>query len=192
MQEEKTSHPRTPPCRWCPLVRRVARGLCLLLAVGVMLVGLAAVVLYGLILPRIDDFRPALAQLLADIEAGEVNAVVVLGLDRLVAVDVDLADRGTLDQRDHQHVAVTADLHVVEVARLEQRARRLGDRRLVDAVVHLDRDVVEHAAGGDPLQAFDTDVGDDETFGKNGPGEPQQQGKQDQETLHGGFWKVLC
>ena len=63
MQEEKTSHPRTPPCRWCPLVRRVARGLCLLLAVGVMLVGLAAVVLYGIILPRIDDFRPALAQL---------------------------------------------------------------------------------------------------------------------------------
>src|SRR5690606_22262246 len=85
-----------------------------------------------------------------------------LALDVLVAGDGELVDRRALADVEHQDVALAADADVLEEAGLVQRADRLGDARGIDAVAALDRQVGEHGAGADALQAVDADVADGE------------------------------
>ncbi|GIX35375.1 MAG: hypothetical protein KatS3mg126_1154 [Lysobacteraceae bacterium] len=87
-----------------------------------------------------------------------------LGLDVLVADQGDLVDRRTLGDLDHQDAALAVDLHVIEESGPEQGADRFGHARAVDPVAALDRQVGEHRAGRDPLQAVDPDVGHREGF----------------------------
>src|SRR3546814_4633138 len=70
--------------------------------------------------------------------------------------------RRALDHVHHQDVALAAHGHVLEEAGLVQRADRLPDVGLVDAVAALDRQVGEHGARADALQAVDADVADGE------------------------------
>ena len=85
-----------------------------------------------------------------------------LGLDGLVALDIDLADAGSLHHHDHQHVAVPANADVIKVAGGEEAARRGLQGLLVDQIPDRQRHGREHRAGRDALQALDTDVGHDE------------------------------
>ena len=157
MQEEKTSHPRTPPCRWCPLVRRVARGLCLLLAVGVMLVGLAAVVLYGIILPRIDDFRPALAQL-ASRTMGRAVTIGRLEVTRYGwEPQIEMHDVALADGHGHPGLQIRSVEAVVSLPaalrrgfeRLTVIAPRLEARRNADGSIEMAGNRLEEGRRGD-------------------------------------------
>jgi hypothetical protein len=102
---------------------------------------------------------------LSDGEARALEAVEQrLGFNRLVAVDVDLADARALGDHDHQHVAIAPDADVVEVASGKQAARRRPDCRGVGNIAHGDRHRGEHGARSDALQAFDPDVRDHEAL----------------------------
>src|SRR3546814_8330702 len=59
-------------------------------------------------------------------------------------------------------LALAAHGYVLEEAGLVKRADRLPDVGLVDAVAALDRQVGEHGARADALQAVDADVADGE------------------------------
>ena len=86
----------------------------------------------------------------------------VLGLDVLVAHELEALDRGPLAHDDHQRPAVAPQLDVAEEPGREQRAHRLLDAPLVQAVADVHRQVVVDRALGDALQALDADVADGE------------------------------
>ena len=86
----------------------------------------------------------------------------VLGLDVLVAGDRKALDRWPLADRDHQGPAVAAQLDVAEEPGAVQRAQRLLDAALIDAVADVDGQVVVDRALGDALQSFDAYVTDRE------------------------------
>ena len=89
----------------------------------------------------------------------------VLGLDVLVAGDLEALDRWPLEHRDDQRAAVAAQLDVAEEAGGVQRAQRFLDAALVEPVADVDRQVVEDRALGDALQPLDADVADGELAG---------------------------
>ncbi|MCY1300823.1 hypothetical protein D9M70_504070 [compost metagenome] len=91
----------------------------------------------------------------------------VFGADGLVALDLDARDGRPLDHGDHQHVAVAAELDVLEEAGLEQGAGGIDQLAVIGLVADVERQSAEHAAGGDPLQAIDADIGDGEGLGVN-------------------------
>ncbi|MND81326.1 hypothetical protein D3C80_731170 [compost metagenome] len=91
----------------------------------------------------------------------------VFGADGLVAFDLDAGDRRAFDYGDHQYVAVAAELDVLEETGLEQRAGRLDQATVVRRFTYVERQGPEDAAGGNPLQAVDADVGDGEGLGVN-------------------------
>ena len=91
----------------------------------------------------------------------------VFGADRLVAFDLDARHRRALDHVDDQDIAVAVQLDVLEEAGLEQRAGRVDQAAIIDLVADVQRQRAEHAAGGDPLQAVDTNIGDGEGLGVN-------------------------
>ena len=87
----------------------------------------------------------------------------VLGLDVLVALDLEALDRRPLEHRDHQRAALAADLDVAEEPVVVQRAcSASAHAALVEPVADVDRQVVVNRAFGDALQAFDADVADGE------------------------------
>ena len=90
------------------------------------------------------------------------RALQVLGLDVLVALDLEALDRGPLEHHDDQRVAVTAQLDVAEEAGREQGLDRLLLPAGVHAVADVDRQVVVDGALGDALQPLDPDVADHE------------------------------
>ncbi len=91
----------------------------------------------------------------------------VFGTDRLVAFDLDARHRRALDHIDDQHVAITVQLDVLEEPGLEQRAGRLHQAPVIGLVAHVQGQGTEDAAGGNPLQAIDADIGDGEGLGVN-------------------------
>ena len=114
---------------------------------------------------------------LADSKAGALEAVEQrLGFDGFVAVDTDLADARPFGDHDHEHIAIAADADIVEVAGRKETAGRGADTRRAGDVTNTDGHGGENTARGDPLQALDTDVGDDETLSP-GQGRHQPQGK---------------
>ena len=104
-----------------------------------------------------------------------------LGPEVVVAGKLDAADGRPFDHRHHERIAVAFQPYVAEEAGPEQGADRPGGARVVDGVADLDREIVEHGAGGDPLQAFQADVLDDERVGRAGPhhGAEQERGEGD-------------
>ncbi len=86
----------------------------------------------------------------------------VLGLDVLVALDLELGDGGPLDHHDQQGVAVAAQFHVAKEAGRVQRPHGFADALAVEVIADVHRQVVEYRAFGDSLQAFDADVADRE------------------------------
>ena len=121
----------------------------------------AAVVLVGEVLRHLIERRAVegLAGRQADVAQ---RLLQVFGLDVLVALDLDALERGTLEHRDHQRVAVAAQFHVAEEAGRVQRAHRLALALRDQMIADVDRQVVEDRAFGDALQSLELDVADDE------------------------------
>lgn len=101
-------------------------------------------------------------------QAGLFQALeqVFLG-NRLVALDLDAGDRRALDYSDYQHVAIAAELDVLEETGLEQGAGGLDQGLVVDGLADVQRQGGEHATGGHALQAIDPDIGNSEGLGVN-------------------------
>ena len=117
----------------------------------------AAEVLVGEVLGDILEHRAveSLAGGEADVAQGLLQ---ILGLDVLVAGDLEALDGGALQHHDHQGVAFAAYLHVAEEIRGIQRADRLTHALRGDVVTDVDGQVVINRTLGNTLQAFDFDV----------------------------------
>ena len=93
---------------------------------------------------------------------GQANALEALAqivfLEILVAADRDLRNRGSLDDRDDQDIALAAQRDVVEEAGLVERADGLFGAVRSQDVALLDRQVGEHRTGRDARQAIDANV----------------------------------
>ena len=111
-------------------------------------------------------FQGCALENLAFSQAGGAQALEqVLALDRLVAFQLDRRNGGTLDQVDHQHVAFATQLNILKEAGTEQGARSFDQFRIIDFVTNVQRQGAEYAAGGNPLQTIDADIGDLEGSG---------------------------
>ncbi len=111
----------------------------------------------------LDLFEHRLVEALAAREPDVAQRLLqVLGLDVLVALHLEAFDRRALQHRDDQHAAVATQLDVAKEAGAIQRFHRLGEAPPIELVADVDRQVVEDRAFGDALQAFDTNVADDE------------------------------
>jgi hypothetical protein len=105
---------------------------------------------------------------------GTQRLLEILGPDRLVALDLEAADRRVLLHYDDQHARIlAAELDVAEESHVVHRAQRLADALAVDPVADVHGQCVEQGAFGNALQAFDADVGDRERaiFGARGAGQ---------------------
>ena len=91
----------------------------------------------------------------------------VIGADRLVAFDLDARHRRALDHVDDQHIAIAVQLDVLEEPGLEQGTGRVHQAAVISLVTDVQRQGTEHAAGGNPLQAVDANIGDGEGLGVN-------------------------
>ena len=129
-------------------------GLFLDLGVDAHAVLAAAEVLVGEVLLHVLEHRAVegLAGGKADVAQ---RLLQVLGLDVLVAGDLEALDRGALEHHHHQRVAIAAHLHVAEEAGGVQRRIASRTRCGVEMVADVHRQVVEDRAFGDALQAFD-------------------------------------
>src|SRR6266545_700526 len=85
-----------------------------------------------------------------------------VGVELLVAGDIDAADRRALLHDDDEHVTLALEPHVAEEAGREQRLHRLRRLLVVDALADFHRQVAEHRARLGALHAFDADVAHDE------------------------------
>ena len=121
----------------------------------------AAEVLVGEILLDLIEHRSIEGLALREADVAQ-TLLQILGLDVLVALDLELGDRGPLDHHDEQRIAVAAQFDVAEETRGVQGAHRLGDALLIETVADVHRQVVEHRAFRYSLQSFDADVADDE------------------------------
>ena len=86
----------------------------------------------------------------------------VLGLDVLVALELEALDGRALVDHHDQRAAVAAQLDVAEEAGVVQRAHRLADALRRQGVADVDRQIVVDRSFGDALQTFDADVADGE------------------------------
>ncbi len=103
----------------------------------------------------------------------------LLGLDRLVALESDFRNGGTLLDVDDQNLVLAGDLDIVEIAGAEQGPGQILHALIVDQVAGAVGHGGEHRAGTDPLEALQADVVDDEHIGGGTAGDqPQQQGQQ--------------
>ena len=94
----------------------------------------------------------------------------LFGLDVLVAGHGELVDRRAFLDRDDQDVALAIQLHVFEEAGAVQRADRVGDLAIVHGIATVHRQVGEHGAGCNALQAVHANVAGDERLGGQGCG----------------------
>ena len=104
----------------------------------------------------------------------------ILGLELLVAGEVDGRDGRTLHHHHHQGAAVALDPHIVEEAGCEQALDGLRGILRADRVADGDRDLVVHRTGGDATQAFYPEVLDDERLGERRARYDRQQPRPDQ------------
>ena len=125
----------------------------------------AAVVLVGQVLGDLIE-RGAVKSLAGREPDVAQRLLQILGLDVLVALDIDALERGALGHRDNQRVAIAAQLDVAEKAGGVQRAQCLALARRSQVIADVHRQVVEDRALGDALQALDADVLDDEVTGR--------------------------
>src|SRR5262249_10898241 len=86
----------------------------------------------------------------------------VLGLNVLVARDLEARDGGPFLYDDDERVAVATELHVIEEAGAVHGAKCLLETLLVDAIADVDGQVVVHRALGDALQTDHAQVAHDE------------------------------
>ncbi len=119
----------------------------------------AAVVLVGEVLRHFLERRAVegLARRQPDIAERFLQ---VLGLDVLVALDLDALERRPFEYGNQQRIAVAADLDVAKETGRVQRPQRLAHPLGVELVADIDRQVVEYRAFGDALQSLDLDVAD--------------------------------
>ena len=82
----------------------------------------------------------------------------ILGLDVLVALDVELRDRGTLHHHHQQDIAVAPQFDVAEEAGGIQCAHGLADALAIEMIADIDRQIIEYRAFGNSLQTLDADV----------------------------------
>ena len=104
----------------------------------------------------------------------------VLGLEGVVAGEVDARDGGTLLDHHHEGAAVALDPHVVEEAGREQALDGRRGVLRVHRIADGDRELVEHRAGGHAPQTLHADVLDHERLGERG-------GRQDRQQAHHGY-----
>src|SRR5690606_33009721 len=90
------------------------------------------------------------------------RALQILGLDVLVALDLEALDRRSLENGDDERAAIAPQLAVAEEAGRIQRAQRCGEAPGIELVADVDRQVVVDGALGNALQALDADVADRE------------------------------
>jgi len=95
----------------------------------------------------------------ADVAQGLLQ---VLGLDVLVARDLEAFNGGTLEHHDYEGVAVAAHLYVAEEVSGIQGADGFPHPLRGEVVTDVHREVVVDRTFRDPLQAFDLDVPDGE------------------------------
>ena len=86
----------------------------------------------------------------------------ILGLEGLVAREIDVRDGGALFDHHHEGAAVALDPNVVEEPGREQPLDGRRGVLRVDLVADGDRKLVEYRAGGDPPQALHPNVLDHE------------------------------
>src|ERR1700722_1754247 len=119
----------------------------------------AAEVLVGQILLHLVEDRTVEGLALREADVAQ-TLLQVLGLDVLVALDLELGDRGPLDHHDQQGVAVAAQFHVAEEPGRVQSTHRLADALAIQVIADVHRQIIEYRAFGDALQSFDADVAD--------------------------------
>src|SRR5262249_13942168 len=82
----------------------------------------------------------------------------LLGLDVLVALDLEALDRRPLEHGDDERRAFAAHLDVAEEAGREELLQRLGGFALIEPVANVHGQVVVYRAFGNTLQPFDANV----------------------------------
>src|SRR6185369_13093958 len=82
----------------------------------------------------------------------------ILGLDGLVALDLEALDRGALAQHHDQRAAIAAHLDIAEEARGVQRPDGFAYAADIQFVADVDWQIVEHRAFRYPQQSLDLDV----------------------------------
>ncbi|MNV53693.1 hypothetical protein D3C71_1458510 [compost metagenome] len=90
----------------------------------------------------------------------------LVALDVLVAGDGQLVDRRAFLDRDHEDVALAVQLDVFKEAGLVQRTNGVADLGIVDRIAAFHRQVGEHGAGGDTLQAVHADIAGGKGLGR--------------------------
>jgi len=114
-------------------------------------------------------------------QAGRLQAFQeLIGLDVLVAVHGEAGDGGALLHLHDQDRALLFQFHVVEEAGLEQRLDGLLRGGIGHRLAGFDRQVAQHGAGGNALQALDADVADGERLKGVRRHRDGQGGEQDQ------------
>ena len=86
----------------------------------------------------------------------------VLGLDVLVALELEALDGRALVDHHDERIAIAAHFDVAEESRFVQRAHRFADALRRERVADVDRQIVVDRAFGDALQSLDADVADRE------------------------------
>ena len=107
----------------------------------------------------------------------------VLGADVPVAGQADLGDGRPFGHGHHQHVALALQIDVREETGAKQRPDDLGIILLRNGRTDLNGQIVEHRAGGNPLQALDLDVLHDELRGARAGGRDPQAGGEQQTAI---------
>src|SRR5690606_12938655 len=88
----------------------------------------------------------------------------LIGRELARAGDTDIRDRGALDHRHDQYVALALEPDVAEEAGPVQRLDGLLRALLRQGLADAHGQIVEHRPGGDALQPLDPDVLDGEIF----------------------------
>ena len=94
----------------------------------------------------------------------------ILGLDVLVALDLELRDRRPLHHHHEQRIALAAQLDVAEESGRVQGAHGLADALVIEMVADVHRQIIEYRAFGDALQTLHADVADDKARLRGGCG----------------------
>ncbi|KPB61952.1 Unknown protein sequence [Pseudomonas amygdali pv. mellea] len=91
----------------------------------------------------------------------------VFGGDGLVAFDFDTCNRRTLDDVDDEYVAIATQLDILKETGFEQRTGSIDQTTIVRLLAYVQRQRTKDTAGGYPLEAVDTNIGDGEGLGVN-------------------------
>ncbi len=135
--------------------------------------------------PFLEGGKHGAIQRVADTDAGGLQTLGQLFLfDILVTGELDAGDGRTLLDHDLQHLTITVDLHILEVARGVELLDGIRQRHGVDRVANPDRQVQQCRTQGHPLQTFDLDI----LHHKRGRGRLGQETGAQQATQHQCFF----